>query len=231
MDSMFNILLGIPLFHGISYQKLSEILGKYPFNFLKYDDGQTIIKAGEPCTRLATIVSGAARTRISSAENRVTVSQTICAPATIAPEFFFGKNTFYPSSVTAIGETGLMTIEKKDYIDIIHSDNVFLFNFLNIISVNAQQASAGVLALTSGDLRKRIAYWIVALTSSRGKDITMECRQRDLYAVFGVPRQSLVAALDKMKSDGILDYSASCIEISSRRKLVDMLDAIPFSQQ
>lgn len=38
MDSMFEILMGVPLFHGVTYQKMSEIIGKHRFHFLKYDD-------------------------------------------------------------------------------------------------------------------------------------------------------------------------------------------------
>ena len=116
-----------------------------------------------------------------------------------------------------------MQIDKNDYLDIINSDSVFLFNFLNLLSVNAQLSLEGVLALTSGDLRKRIAYWIVALTQRNGRDIVMECRQKDLYGVFGVPRQSLVAALSEMKAEGLLDYSTSRISVTERRRLADLL--------
>lgn len=221
---MFRTLMELPLFHGVSYQKLSEIIGKHPFHFIKYTDNEKIISAGDPCTHLLTIISGKARVTIAGADNRVKVSQTLEAPEIIAPEFFFGKTTTSPSTVTASGSCGIMQIEKKDYIEIINSDKVFLFNFLNILSLNAQLSTEGVLALTSGDLKKRIAYWIIALTQRNGKDITMECRQRDLYSVFGVPRQSLTAALTEMKIDGVLDFSPTSISIFDRRKLLAILE-------
>ena len=116
---------------------------------------------------------------------------------------------------------------ETDYITIINSDEVLLFNFLNLLSRSAQWATEGVLALTQGDLKKRIAYWIVALTNSSGRDITMECRHRDLYSVFGVPRQSLIATLEQMKDDGIIDYTPSAIRVSDRRKLVGLLSSGP----
>lgn len=223
MDSMFEILMGVPLFHGVTYQKMSEIIGKHRFHFLKYDDGQQIIGAGEQCTHMKTIVSGKVRVSVSNSDNRVRVSQTLEAPDIIAPDFFFGKTTRYPASVCALGPCGIMQIDKNDYLDIINSDSVFLFNFLNLLSVNAQLSLEGVLALTSGDLRKRIAYWIVALTQRNGRDIVMECRQKDLYGVFGVPRQSLLAALSEMKAEGLLDYSTSRISVTERRRLADLL--------
>lgn len=220
---MFETLMRVPLFHGVTYQKMSEIIGKHRFHFLKYTDGQQIIAAGEPCTHMKTIVSGKVRVTVANADNRVRVSQTLESPDIIAPDFFFGRTTSYPASVSAIGDCGIMQIDKNDYLDIINSDPVFLFNFLNLLSVNAQVSMEGVLALTSGDLRKRIAYWIVALTQRNGSDIIMECRQRDLYGVFGVPRQSLVAALSEMKSDGLLDYSTTRISVTDRRRLAELL--------
>ena len=91
--------------------------------------------------------------------------------------------------------------------------------------MNAQLSVEGVLALTSGSLEKRIAYWIVALTQSNGQDIVLQCRQRDMYTVFGVPRQSLICALDNMKSSGIIDYTAQEIQVLQRRGLMNILMA------
>lgn len=223
MDSMFQTLMQMPLFHGVSYNRLSEIIGKHRFHFLKFADNEKIISAGDMCTHLSTIVSGKARMTICGPDERVKVSQTLAAPEPIAPDFFFGRTTRYPASVVATGECGIMQIEKNDYIEIINSDRIFLFNYLNMLSMNAQLSTDGVLALTSGDLRKRIAYWIVALTQLNGKEITMECRQRDLYAVFGVQRQSLTAALSEMKEAGILDFTPTRIEVADRRLLLNLL--------
>lgn len=227
MDSMFQKMMELPLFHGVSFQNLSEVLGKHRFHFLKYADGATVVNTGDPCTHLLTVISGSVQSSIASADNRVTVTQILDAPDIIAPEFFFGKTTRYPSTIVAQGTCGVMLIEKKDYITIINSDEVLLFNFLNLLSRSAQWATEGVLALTQGDLKKRIAYWIVALTNSSGRDITMECRHRDLYSVFGVPRQSLIATLEQMKDDGIIDYTPSAIRVSDRRKLVGLLSSGP----
>lgn len=221
---MFEKLLELPLFHGVSYQKISEILGKHRFHFMKFSDGQPIITAGDQCTHLMTIISGSVRSTITGSDGKVKVSQTLEAPEIVTPDFFFGKRTTSPSTIVAKGDCGIMQIEKRDYINIISSDTIFLFNFLNILSMHAQLSTEGVLTLTGGDLRKRIAYWIVALTQRGGKDITMECRQRDLYSVFGVQRQSLVAALEEMKQMGLLDYTASSISVQRRKLLVDFLE-------
>ena len=127
--------------------------------------------------------------------------------------------------MTAIEPTGILQIAKNDYIKILKSDEVFMFNYLNLLSMNAQKSVSGVLALTTGSIEERIAFWIVALTQPSGRDISLECRQRDLYSFFGVQRGSFIATLDNMKKLGLLTYGPSKIDIISRRSLIDLLEA------
>lgn len=225
MDSMYEILMGLPLFNGVSYNRISEVVGSTKFHFLKYLDGEQIVQAGEPCTHIKFIISGSARVTIENSDGRFKVSQTLSKPDVISPEFLFGRATHYPCTATAIEPTGILQISKQDYVKILNSDPIFLFNFLNLLSMNAQKAIDGVLALTTGSLEERIAFWIVALTQRGGKDIVLSCRQRDLYALFGVQRTSFIGTLDNMKSRGLIDYNQHEIRINSRADMLALLSS------
>ena len=221
--SMYENLMTLPLFKGISYSRLSEIVGNTRLAFLKYLPGEPMIKAGDPCSHIKFIISGHVRLTITNESDRVKVSQTLTSPAVISPDFLFGRNTQYPASATAIDTVSVMQIEKKDFIPLLQCDDVFLFNYLNILSTNAQKAVDGVLALTSGSLEERIAFWIIALTQMDSDDVTLTAKQRDLYSLFGVQRTSFIAALDSMKAQGILDYTSTEIRVLSRRALRSVL--------
>lgn len=223
MENMYELLMGLPLFSGVTYERMLEVVGNTKFHFLKYLEGQTFITAGEQCTHLKFIISGSARLTISNSDGRFVVGQTLHAPNAIAPEFIFGRSTFYPCTAVALEPTGVLQIAKNDYLKILHSDNIFLFNFLNILSMNAQKAVDGVLSVATGSLEERIAFWIVALTQRGGTDIKLVCRQRDLYSVFGVQRSSFISTLDRMRDRGIIDYSQNEIVIHDRRDLLDIL--------
>ena len=123
----------------------------------------------------------------------------------------------------AIGPTGILQIAKSDYLTMLTSDEIFMFNYLNLLSSSSQRSVEGILALTNGSLEERIAYWIAALTQRDGVDIVMQCRQRDLYSLFGVQRSSLIAALDHLKEEGYIDYTPSEISVKSRSKLLGIL--------
>lgn len=225
MDSMYEILLGLPLFDGVSRERIFEIAGKAKFHFLKYLPGETIVTAGEPCTHIKFIISGRARFNIANPDGRFKVSQTLDAPDVIAPEFLFGSETTYPCSGSAVEPTGILQISKADYLKILNTDQIFLFNYLNTLSMNAQKTTQGILAVTTGNLEERIAFWIIALTQRRGHDIALTCRQRDLYSLFGVQRSSFISTLNSMRERGIITYDQNEIRIHSRQELLEILNS------
>lgn len=223
MASMFELLLELPLFRGTTHNKLAEVVGEAKFHFLKYPDGEHVIRSGDPCTHLTFVISGSVRSTIVNANGRFAVSQTLDAPAAVAPDFLFGRLTNYPCDVTAIGDVSVLKISKSDFIRILNSDKVFLFNYLNYLSVNAQKAQQGVLALTTGDIDERIAFWIVALSQPEGKDIVLSCRKRDLCSLFGMQRAAFEAGLNSMKDRGLLDFNNTELFILDRAALRNVL--------
>ncbi len=225
-SSMYEILMGLPLFNGVSRDCISQIIEKYKFHFLKYLHGEQIVMVGETCTHIKFVISGSVRSKIENADGRFKVSQTLTAPEVIAPEFLFGKATQYPCTVTAIEPTGILQISKAEYLEMLKSDQIFMFNLLNILSMNAQRSIEGILSMTTGSLEERIAFWITALTQNGGTDIVLTCKQRDLYSLFGVQRTSFIAALEKMKEKGIIEYDSVEMRVSSRRALLDIIERI-----
>ena len=223
MDSIYEILMGLPLFKGVSRYKISEVVGTTRFHFLKYLAGETVVNAGDPCSHIIFIISGKLRVTIDNSTSRFKVSHTLTAPNVLAPEFLFGKVPFYPCSAVALEPVSILQISKKDYTKILNSDEIFLFNFLNSLSSNAQKAVFGILAITTGSLEERIAFWIVSLTQPGSTDITLSCRQRDLYSLFGVQRTSFIATLDHMKEMGLIDYDNNEIRFNSREALLEIL--------
>ncbi len=223
MDSMIDILSSLPLFAGVSHQRMSDTVGMAKFHFLKYLPGQPIVRAGEACSHIRFIISGKVRIEIVNADERFRIGQTLAAPAAISPDFLFGTSTRYPCNVTAIDTVSIVQISKADYIRIINSDEIFLFNYLNYLSMNAQKCIEGILSLSTGSVEERIALWVITTTQPGSFDVTLSCRQRDMYSVFGVQRSSFIAALDRLKAKGIIDYVPGEIRVLDRRAILSVM--------
>ena len=224
MASMFELLMNLPLFRGVSRSRIAEVVGSAKFHFLKYPKGETVVRAGEECTHLAFVISGSVRSEISNSSKRFSVSQTLKAPSAIAPDFLFGRTTRYPGTVVALTDCSILKISKVDYIRILNADQVFMFNFLNTLSVNAQKALDGILALTSGGQDERIAFWIIDLTQPGSEDIELTCKTRDLCNLFSVQRNVFDAACHEMEQRNLIRYSPRKIEIVDRREMLSLLE-------
>lgn len=223
MDSMFDFLTDIPLFRGVTRERIAQTVGSAKFHFLKFQAGQSIAEPGENCTHLQIILSGHVRVTITNSDGRLEVAQTLTGPDVIVPDFLFGPITVCPASVKALDDVSVIRISKNDYVNILSSDRIFLYNYLNYLSMNAQKCVEGVLSMTSGSIEERLAMWIIALTQPGGKDITVTCRKRDLNAMFGVSRNAFVAALDNLVDRGVITFVPGKISVHDRRLVLDVL--------
>ena len=221
---MFELLMELPLFRGITQARLAEVVGHAKLHFLKYPKGETIVRAGDTCSHMTFVISGLIRSTATNRNGRFAIGQTLAAPAMIAPDFLFGPRTVCPSTIVAIDSTSILKISKKDFIKILNADEIFLFNYLNTLSANAQRARAGILSLTDGSLEERLAFWITALTQPAATDIRLSCKARDLCTIFGVQRSNFDNVALALQDKGILTYTPREIIINDRRALTAILE-------
>lgn len=224
-ESMLESLTQLPLFQGVSRERMAVTVGQVRFHFLKYAPGELIARQGDPCTHVRFVISGGVVVSIANNDERFRIDQTLKGPDVICPDFLFGSSTLYPGTVTASddGEVSIVQITKSEYLKVLASDEIFMFNFLNYLSRNAQKCVEGVLAMTGGSIEERLAMWIVAMTQPNSCDIRVVCKHRDLYAMFGVQRSSFIAALDNLVNMGVIEYEGAAISVLDRRKVLEVL--------
>ena len=225
MNSMYEILMDLPLFQGVSHSKISELIEKIKFHFLKYLNGEQFIASGDVCSQLRFIITGKARIEIFNRNKRIKVCETIIGPNVIGAEYLFGRTTAYPYDVFAADEAGILQIEKADYLRILKSDSVFLFNMLNYLSRNSQTPTEAVLSLTSGSIAERLAFWITSLTYRGAEDIVIQAKHKDMYTMLGIQRSSFMNTLDELSERGYLDYNSSEIHIHDRNRMFELMAA------
>ena len=219
---MYQQLMQLPLFQGVSTEKITELVEKLPFHFLKYRSGEQIVAAGDPCTHIRFIVSGKVRLETSSSRLKVSLEQILATPNVLAPDYLFGRDTTYPFSAFAEGGCGILQLLKGDYIKMINTDKVFLFNILNFLSSGSQRGIAMALAARDGSVEERLAMLMNVLVAPGATDVVLKFKQKDLCSLLGTQRTTLVSMLDRLSEQEILEYD------SSEMRFLDMdaLDAL-----
>ena len=169
---------------------------------------------------------------MSTFDNKVKLSQTLHAPDIIAPDHLFGRSTHYPANYFAVGQIGIMQIDKSTFMNFMQEEPIFLINLLNILSRRSQKNKECLLSMSNGDMRERLAYWILNLTSRNATNIRINARQRDLYGYFGVQRTALLKTLEEMEQEKIIDYTVNEVNILDRQALRDiLLEGIEFIEE
>ena len=223
MNSMYQQLMQLPLFQGVSTDKITALVEKLPFHFLKFRNGEQIFAAGDPCTHMRFIVSGRVRLETPCDHLRVSMLQTLAMPHVLAAEYLFGRETTYPYHAHADGSCGILQLRKSDYIKMLGADKVFLFNILNYLSSGSQRCMSSILATKDGSIMERLAMLVDALSITGATDVTLRFKQKDLCALLGTQRTTLIASLDKLSDEEILDYDSNELHILDQQRLVDLI--------
>lgn len=223
MNSMYEQLMQLPLFQGVSTEKITALVEKLPFHFLKFHNGDQIFAAGDPCTHIRFIVSGQVSIETQWRRLRVSMTQTLTTPHVLAAECLFGRKTVYPYTAVAQGSCGILQLVKSDYIKMVSSDKVFLFNILNYLSSGSQRNTASILATRDGSVAERFAMLMDLLAVSGATDIKLHYKQKDLSALLGTQRTTLIATLDKLSDQGIIEYDSNELSVLDIQGLISTI--------
>jgi len=221
MNSMYQQLMQLPLFQGVSADKITALVEKLPFHFLKYRNGEQILNVGDPCTHIKFIVSGKVRVTTPFNHLRVSLSQTLSTPHVLAADYLFGRDTVYPFSAVSEGFCGILQLRKSDYIKMVISDKVFLFNILNYLSSGSQRNTTSTLDVTDGSVIERLAILIETLAQAGAADIMLQYKQKDLCTLLGTQRTTLISALEKLSDDDIVQFDSNVMRVLDRNRLSD----------
>lgn len=224
MDNMFDKLLHLPLFQGVSHETLSTTVEKVPFHFLKFKRGEKIIDRGDKCTHVRFIISGNVKITYESKKLKFSISHELTGPEVIAPDYLFGLDTSYPFTLKAIDECGILQLSKNDYVSMLQTDNVFLYNILNYLSRNSQSFKSQLLNAEQVTVTERLVMLVSAFSSQKSKNIVLEFRQRDLCRILGARRPALITTINQLKDAELIEMpNNSTIVISDRKQLLEWL--------
>ena len=225
MTNIFDTLLHLPLFQGVSQERLGEIVAKIPFHFLKFRKGDRIISSGESCTHVRFVISGKVKVEFESRPLKFKISHELSAPEVISPDYLFGLDTNYPFSVTAIEPCGILQVTKQDYISILRSDDVFLYNILNYLSRNSQSVKTHLLNVEHASVVERLALLVSVFSTQRSQHIRLHFKQKDLCKLLGARRPAFVGAIDYLLENELVEMpDNSSILVEDRKRLLSLLE-------
>lgn len=218
--SIYDSLLQLPLFKGLTIESFNEIIEKYRFEFLSYNKDSVIINAGEECNCFKFVISGSVRSEFINDKVKIKIYETISAPNDIISNYAVGNNIFPISVVATDDNTGILAIDKQDFLSIMQEHRVVMLNYLILLSRKSQIPYEAYNQIATDNIRAKFALWILYFTNYNSTDIVIKAKFRDLYLFFGAQRGAFNSVLEEMKEMGIIDFSVKEIFVLDRRLLM-----------
>ena len=221
---MYDNLLLLPLFQGLSKNDFTTILEKVRFHFLTYQEGETFIRQGETCQQLCFLLSGKVIIRTTVDEQAYTLSETVEAPAIIEPQSLFGMQPKYTATYQAKTLVKVLTIDKSYILTELNKHEIFQLNFLNILSNRAQIANQKLWNAYVGSLNEKLVHFI-ALRSQNpsGGEKMLKITMEDWANLIDETRINLSRVLNELQSKGLIQLKRREFLIPDFEKLTNYL--------
>jgi len=213
METMYETLLKMPLFQGLSEEEVTRIIGKVKLHFQKYRAGSVIFKRGDICDSLTFLLKGELMMESSDKDNNFVLKEFEEAPALIELHSLFGINTNYFSNYIAETDVDLISIDKSFILTELDKYDIFRLNFRNVISNRAQQLHEKLWQNNYSCLEsKMVDFLLDRCEISFGKK-QLKIKMEDFALIIGETRLSVSKCLNNLEKEGLVFLRRTEIEI------------------
>lgn len=223
MNSMYNNLLQIPIFQGISTTDLTEILEKVKIHFKKVSKGETFIKEGDKCENIVFVINGSIESIFTGKNSKLIFKEKYQTTQIIEPYSLFGVQTQYTKSYCALTETDLVYIEKKYFLPQFRQYDIFNINILNLLCSRIQASNNKILLCNAFTPEEKILELFAKLSDFRSGEKIMQIKMEDLARLIGETRLTTSKALNAMRDKNILSLKRKEIILNEARNITGIM--------
>lgn len=219
MSTMFDTLKDLPLLKGLSNEQFYEFLEKTNLQFINYADGDTVIRSGENCEHIKFVISGELRSIRAICGGEVVITHSLPPGSVISPEYLFGIDTRFPFDAYAVGKVSMLQFRKDQYMKLLQSNDIFLMNFSNYLSLHAQRPIISYSQFYGRSLADMLALWISFYTKSGSRNISVRCSTETLGELSGI--SDIASELETLSKKGLILTDDNVINILSRDEMIE----------
>lgn len=217
---MYDTLLSLPLFQGMSQADFNSLLQKVRLDFIRYEEGGTIINAGERCKSFAFLINGTVESSRTGMDGNLTFMEQIDAPCLIEPYSMFGRAGSYQRTYTAVTPCSFLMVDKQYIYTELGKYNICRMNLLNLLSGRVQQMDSHIWTLEGSDLRSRIIRFIRGLSDIQTGSKKLCIKMNDLATLMDATRLNVSRELNSLEAKGLISLRRKEILIPALENLI-----------
>lgn len=217
---MYDNLLLLPLFQGLSKNDLTTIIEKVKLHFLTYQEGDIIMQQGAPCHKLCFLLKGEVIAQTKDTQYAYALSEVMKEPSIIEPQSVFGMQPNYTATYIARTQASILTIDKSYIFSELSNHEIFRLNYLNILSNRTQIAHQKLWNSHIGNIQEKFVNFIAMRCLSQEGEKILQVTMEDMATLINETRINLSRLLNDLQGKGLVQLKRKEIFIPGFEKLV-----------
>lgn len=223
MNTMYETLMNIPLFKGVSHDQISSFVEKTPLHFHTFNEGELVAGRNDLCSNVVCLLTGSLRIERLAAGGQLRVTEVIEGGSVLGLSSLFGLDHRYNFDAYAVSErVGVMEFTKEQYRRLLENNPICQINCLNYLARRGQKCNE-VLRLFGGEsFARQLASLVLLATDSGGEDIRVISTEGTLADIFSSKNGDIHREMQRLADRGLISiFGETEIRVTSRLTLLD----------
>lgn len=216
---LYERLLELPLFQGMSRNDLGEAVSLIKFRQLDYSKNKTVISEGDVCDRLFFLVKGTVLITGYSDDKGYSITEQLSAPDVFQPERMFGLTQRHTVTMLTVTECSFICVSKPDIMVLSNNYEIFRLNFLNIICTRLQRLIRVPWQTKPQTIRRKIFKFISSKCLRPAGEKIIAIKMERLATEISESRLNVSQELNVMDAEGLISLRRGKIYVKALEKL------------
>ncbi len=213
-----QIVAHTDLFSGFSSNQLLALFKEGLYSQSKHNKNSIIYIQNEKCSTMDVILEGELAVQKIDENGGVLTISSFFAGDVIGGNLLFSHRNTFPMTITCKSDCTILHIKKELVIELCQNSKDFLIKFLRSISDKALILTDKINFISMKTVRQRIIdYLTFEYFYQNSPVIHLKISKKELAERFGIKRPSLSRELNKMRSEGLIEFDAKTITIKDLR--------------
>ncbi len=202
-----DVLRLSPLFEGMTDQQISRELGVYAAFKRTYLKGDLLLRAGEPVTRFAIVLSGSVQVMSDDINGHHMIMATVAPGQTFAESLCFRHAEEAPVYAQALSTSEVYWLSAD------HLRDDPAARFLHMLTQKTLSMNERVQVLSQLTLRDKLSALLATYARQYGGEFDLPFDRESLASYLGANRSALSREMGNMKREGIIDFKKNHIRL------------------
>lgn len=220
-NGLYDRLLMLPLFLGMSRSDLQQVAGQTRFDFRKFPGGTPIVREGEACKSLYFLLGGEIIVTTEADNHGFRVEEDLSAPEIFQPECIFGLSQRFTHTYAARKDCSIMCIDKQEVMKLSDQFEIFRINLLNLISTLSQKQTRRVWKVPPKTLEERITRFFESHCVRPAGEKMLYVKMSRIAEELNDSRLNVSRALNTMQDKQLLQLHRGRIHIPALENLIN----------